>query len=83
MVSNHGNSGLVLGRPFAVALRSKTEAAKASLQRVHSRAACPHVQGMRRFELTDPQWEQIAPLLPLRKPHTGRPAEYRREILNG
>jgi transposase len=38
---------------------------------------------MRRFELTDPQWEQIAPLLLLRKLRTGRPAEYRREILNG
>ncbi|MCJ2079697.1 IS5/IS1182 family transposase, partial [Methylobacterium sp. J-090] len=28
---------------------------------------------MRRYELTDAQWEQIAPLLPPQKPRTGRP----------
>lgn len=38
---------------------------------------------MRRFELTDAQWEQIAPLLPAQKPRTGRPAEDHRQVLNG
>ncbi|UGB26235.1 IS5 family transposase [Methylorubrum sp. B1-46] len=38
---------------------------------------------MRRFELTDAQWEQIAPLLPPQKPRTGRPAEDHRQVLNG
>ncbi len=38
---------------------------------------------MRRYELTDAQWEQIAPLLPPRKPRTGRPAEDHRQVLNG
>ncbi|MER2250015.1 IS5 family transposase [Methylorubrum podarium] len=37
----------------------------------------------RRFELTDAQWEQIAPLLPPQKPRTGRPAEDHRQVLNG
>ncbi|WP_288581931.1 hypothetical protein, partial [uncultured Methylobacterium sp.] len=35
---------------------------------VHTGRASPHVIGMRRFELTDAQWEQIAPLLPPQKP---------------
>lgn len=38
---------------------------------------------MRRFELTDAQWERNAPLLPPRKARTGRPAEDRRQVLNG
>ncbi|TXM72138.1 IS5 family transposase, partial [Methylobacterium sp. WL69] len=38
---------------------------------------------MRRYELTDAQWEQIAPLLPPQKPRTGRPAEDHRQVLNG
>ena len=42
-----------------------------------------HVGLMRRFELTDAQWEQIAPLLPPQKPRTGRPAEDHRQVLNG
>ena len=42
-----------------------------------------HVVGMRRFELSDQQWEQIAPLLPPQRPSTGRPAEDHRRVLNG
>ncbi|WFT77806.1 IS5 family transposase [Methylobacterium sp. CB376] len=38
---------------------------------------------MRHFELTDAQWERIAPLLPPQKPRTGRPAEDHRRVLNG
>jgi len=38
---------------------------------------------MRRYELTDAQWAQIAPLLPPQKPRTGRPAEDHRQVLNG
>ncbi|WP_292499942.1 IS5 family transposase [Methylobacterium sp.] len=38
---------------------------------------------MRRYELTDAQWEQIAPLLPPQKPRTGRPAEDHCQVLNG
>lgn len=38
---------------------------------------------MRRFELTDAQWAQIAPLLPPQKPRTGRPSEDHRQVLNG
>lgn len=33
---------------------------------------------MRRFEVTDAQREQIAPLLPPQKPHKGQPAKDRR-----
>ena len=36
-----------------------------------------------RHELTDEQWERLAPLLPPQKPRTGRPAEDHRRILNG
>lgn len=50
---------------------------------VHTGRASPHVIGMRRFELTDAQWEQIAPLLPPQKPRTGRPAVDHRQVLNG
>lgn len=38
---------------------------------------------MRGYELTDAQWEQIAPLLPAQQPKTGRPAEDHRRLLNG
>lgn len=36
-----------------------------------------------RHDLTDQQWERIAPLLPPQKPATGRPAKDHRTILNG
>lgn len=38
---------------------------------------------MRRHELTDAQWEQLAPLLPPQKPSTGRPAKDHRTVING
>src|SRR6266851_1525246 len=37
---------------------------------------------MARHELTDGQWEQLAPLLPPQKPHVGRPNNDHRLILN-
>ena len=37
----------------------------------------------RRHELTDRQWEQLAPLLPPERPATGRPSRDHRTILNG
>jgi transposase len=37
----------------------------------------------RRHELTDVQWERLTPLLPPQRPHTGRPANDHRTILNG
>jgi transposase len=37
----------------------------------------------RRHELTDEQWEQVAPLLPPQRPRTGRPAKDHRIVLNG
>jgi transposase len=37
---------------------------------------------MRRGDLTDEQWHRLEPLLP-EKPHTGRPNEDHRQILNG
>jgi len=37
----------------------------------------------RRHELTDRQWEQLAPLLPPERPATGRPNRDHRTILNG
>lgn len=49
--------------------------AKPPLQRIHRWGDRFHVGGMRRYELTDAQWGQIAPLLPPQKPRTGRPAE--------
>ncbi len=36
----------------------------------------------RRHELTDQQWERIAPLLPPQRPETGRPAKEHRLVLN-
>ena len=38
---------------------------------------------MARHELTDKQWERLAPLLPPQKPHTGRPNKDHRLIING
>ena len=38
---------------------------------------------MRRGDLTDAQWQSLAPLLPPEKPRTGRPNEDHRRILNG
>jgi transposase len=38
---------------------------------------------MSRHELTDAQWQQLAPLLPPEKPWVGRPAHSHRHILNG
>jgi transposase len=37
----------------------------------------------RRHELTEEQWERLAPLLPPQKPNVGRPNRDHREILNG
>ena len=38
---------------------------------------------MIRYELTDRQWQQLAPLLPPERPRTGRPNHDHRTILNG
>jgi transposase len=38
---------------------------------------------VRRHELTDDQWERLAPLLPPQKPATGRPNRDHRTVLNG
>lgn len=38
---------------------------------------------VRRYELTDEQWNQLAPLLPPQRPRTGRPSLDHRTILNG
>jgi transposase len=38
---------------------------------------------MQRHELTDQQWERLAPLLPPAHPKTGRPNHDHRRILNG
>ena len=38
---------------------------------------------MKRHELTDAQWERLAPLLPARRPARGRPNADHRRILNG
>ncbi len=38
---------------------------------------------MRRHELTDAQWEQLADLLPPQKPSIGRPAKDHRIVING
>jgi transposase len=37
----------------------------------------------RRHELTDEQWQRLAPLLPPAKPRTGRPNKDHRTVLNG
>ena len=38
---------------------------------------------MGRFDLTDRQWERLEPLLPPERPHTGRPNDDHRRIVNG
>jgi transposase len=38
---------------------------------------------MKSSDLTDTQWDRLRPLLPPQKPHTGRPANDHRTILNG
>ncbi len=38
---------------------------------------------MHRGDLTNEQWERLQPILPPQKPHTGRPAEDHRRIING
>lgn len=38
---------------------------------------------MARQEITDAQWEQLRPLLPPQKPHTGRPNNDHRAVLSG
>ena len=43
---------------------------------------CPYLGRMARFELTDRQWERLAPLLPPQRPATGRPNDDHRRILN-
>jgi transposase len=37
---------------------------------------------VRRHELTDTQWERLAPLLPPQRPETGRPAKDHRTVVN-
>lgn len=37
----------------------------------------------RRHELTDDQWDRLAPRLPSQRPRTGRPAHDHRTVLNG
>lgn len=43
----------------------------------------PPPKKTRRGEINDQQWNQIEPLLPPQKPHTGCPAKDHRTILNG
>jgi transposase len=38
---------------------------------------------VRRHELTDEEWAQVAPFLPPQRPATGRPAKDHRTVLNG
>ena len=38
---------------------------------------------VRRYELTDEQWEKLGPLLPPQRPRTGRPSLDHRTVLNG
>jgi transposase len=42
-----------------------------------------HIPAVRRYELTDEQWQRLEPLLPPHKPETGRPNHDHRHILNG
>ena len=37
----------------------------------------------RRGELTNSQWQRLRPLLPVQKPHTGRPSLDHRRVING
>jgi transposase len=41
------------------------------------------MSAQRRHELTDDQWDHLAPLLPAQRPRTGRPAKDHRTVLNG
>ena len=43
----------------------------------------PPQEPPRRGDMNERQWNQIAPLLPPQKPHTGRPAIDHRLIING
>jgi transposase len=43
----------------------------------------PYLGPMGRFDLTDRQWERLEPLLPPERPHTGRPNDDHRRIVNG
>ena len=38
---------------------------------------------MARGDLTDQHWQRLEPLLPPQKPHTGRPNEDHRKVING
>jgi transposase len=38
---------------------------------------------MKRYTLSDAQWEQVQPLLPPQKPATGRPAKDHRTVIDG
>jgi len=38
---------------------------------------------VKRYELTDEQWQRLAPLLPPQRPRTGRPNQDHRTILDG
>src|SRR4051794_41980277 len=38
---------------------------------------------VRRHELTDAEWERLAPLLPPERPATGRPSKPHRLVMNG
>jgi transposase len=42
-----------------------------------------HLSGVRRYELTDEQWQRLAPLLLPQRPRTGRPNHNHRTIING
>jgi transposase len=44
---------------------------------------CAYLGAMARYELTDTAWQRLEPLLPPRKPRTGRPNHDHRRILNG
>jgi transposase len=41
------------------------------------------MRDLKRYELTDEQWERITPLLPPQKPQTGRPNNDHRQTVNG
>jgi len=41
------------------------------------------MHGMNRHDLTNEQWARLQPLLPAQKPHTGRPNQDHRRIING
>ena len=43
----------------------------------------PHIEGVKRYALTDGQWQRLAPLLPPQRPRTGRPNHDHRTLLNG